>query len=139
MCPCHFCFVDAYFVTSVKICTMMIEMSSKQSISQLHTVYYIYYIYICIQSAAAGAAMCVAILLLLLQKQCCCFLLLFVIVCRIAKIWCCFIEPHPSVVFLFIQTLFIFDVPLPLAVIAAMRGAKAGVSPPRRSPPCTRN
>ena len=77
-------FVDAmYFVTSVKMCTMVIEVSSAQSRSR-----FCIYIYRCMQSAAAAAAaaaLCVDILLLLLKQQCCCSLLLFVIVGRMAK------------------------------------------------------
>ena len=60
------------------------------------------------------------------------------------QICCWFIEYDPSVLFLFIQTRFIFDVPLgstvrrinaldlpTSSIIPSMRGAKAGVSPPR--------
>ena len=48
-CQFHFVFVGAmYYVTDVKICTMMVEVSSEQSRSQ--------FIFICTQSAAAAAA-----------------------------------------------------------------------------------
>ena len=63
--------------------------------------------------------------------------------------WCWFIESDPSFFFLFIQTRLIFEVPLggtvshlrsrfaysTSSVIAGMRGAKAGVIPPRGRPP----
>ena len=108
---------------------------------------------ICIQSATAAAAaaavaaaLCVSLLLLLLQQQCCWFLLLFVIVCRMTKYDVGLMNLIPF--FLFIQARFTFDVPLgstvshlrlgspASSVIAGMRGDKAGVSPPRRSPLC---
>ena len=131
-------FVGAvHLVTSVKICTMMIEVSSEQSRSQL---------YICIQSAAAAAAaaaLCVAILLSLLQQRCCCFLLLFVIVCWIAKFGAGSLNLIPVFSFSsFKRDLFLMytlavlcrihglDFPTSSA-IAGMRGVNAGVSPPR--------
>ena len=66
------------------------------------------------------------------------------------KICCWFIESDSSVFFLFIQTRYILNVLLgstvaftasifllkTSSVIAGMRGAKAAVSPPRRSPTC---
>ena len=68
------------------------------------------------------------------------------------QICCWFIEFDPSVFLLFTQTRFVFDVPLgstdvthlqsrwpTSSVIAGRRGAKAGVSPPRRIPPCKYN
>ena len=79
-------------------------------------------------------------------------LLLFVIVCRMAKIAAGSMNLIPSsVVFLFIQTRSIFNVRTPwqycrvhgldllntYSVIMGMRGAKTGVSPPRRSHHCT--
>ena len=100
-------------------------------------------------TAAAAAAPCVAVPPLLLLQQ----LLLFVIVCRMAKMVAGSLNlTASSVIFLFMQTRFIFNVcRLPLgstvvfaasisytasSVITGIRGAKAGVIPPRRRPPC---
>ena len=86
--------------------------------------------------------------------SCCCLLLLFVIVCRTAKLLLWFSASDSSVFFLFIQTRFFFNAPLGstycrifsvnfftynthhtyILGITGMRGAKAGVSPPRWSP-----
>ena len=127
-----------YFVTSVKICTMTIKMS-EQSRSQL-------YIY---EYSVLPLLLCVAILLLLLQHvKCCCFPLLFAIVCRMAKFGAgplnLILAPysssfkrelllmHPLAVLYHICGL---DLPTS-SVITGMRGANAGVSPPRRSPLC---
>ena len=109
--------------------------------------------FMCIQSAAAAAAagaaaLSVAILLLLLQQQCCCFLLLFVIVCRMAKFVAGSLNLIPVFPFSSFNAIYfwwyplaalcrIYGLDLPTSsVIAGMREAKAGVSPPRRSPPC---
>ena len=95
-----------YFVISAKVCTMMSEMSSEQSRSQL------YIIYICLQSAAAAAALCVALLLLWLLAAAA---MLFPTAVRHrvpdGQIWCWFIEYDLSVFFLFIQTRFFFYPP----------------------------
>ena len=96
---------------------------------------------------SVASALCVAILLLLLQ-----LLLLAAVRRRVpdGKICCWFIESDSSVFFLFIQTRYILNVLLgstvaftasifllkTSSVIAGMRGAKAAVSPPRRSPTC---
>ena len=101
--------------------------------------------YLFIQSAAAAAAAA-------LYRCCWCSscLLLFVIVCRMAKNCYWFVESDSIQCFLsFIQTRFIFNVFAPWqhcriygldlptsSVITGMGGAKAGVSPPRRSPAC---
>ena len=69
-------FSTTYFVTSVKICTM-IEVSSEQWKGQLCTY---------ADRMLLPLLMCVAVLLLLLHQQYCCFVLLFVIVCRMAKL-----------------------------------------------------
>ena len=83
----------------------------------------------------------------LLQQRCC--LLLFVIVCRMVKFVAGSLNLIPAFS-LIIQTRDIFLIPLgsvvaftgldlpTYLVITGMRGAKAGVSPPRRSPPCNR-
>ena len=101
---------------------------------------------LCIRSAiaaAAAAALCVATLLLLQ------LLLLFVMVCRMAKLLLWSIVSDSSVFFLFIQTRYTFMYPLVVlshlrprfayyntsSAITGIRGAKAGVSPPRRSLP----
>ena len=91
------------------------------------------------------------LLLLQQQEQCCCFLLLFVIVCRMANFGADLLNLISVIYFsLFKRNLF-FVYPLAVLfvaftisiclrtswVIAGMRGAKAGVSPRRRSPPCT--
>ena len=92
--------------------------------------------------------LCVSKLLLLLQQQCCCFLLFPAVSCCHRELdgnsrWQ-FNESDPSVCFLFIRTrtpwqyycrFYGLDLPTSSA-IASMRGAKAGVSPPRRSPAC---
>ena len=57
-------------------------------------------------SAAAAVLLCSVLL------YCCCLLLLFVIVCRMAKNVLRFIPCDSSVLFLFIQTRFIFNVRL---------------------------
>ena len=84
----------------------------------------------------------------LLQQRCC--LLLFVIVCRMVKFVAGSLNLIPAFP-LIIQTRDIFLVPLgsvvaftgldlpTYLVITGMRGAKAGVSPPRRIPPCKCN
>ena len=91
--------------------------------------------YFCIRSAVAATAA----IMLLLQ------LLPFVMVCRVANLFLWFTSSDFSVFFLFIQTRVIFYVPLgsilsylrprfahnTSSVILGMRGAKAGVSPPR--------
>ena len=76
-------------------------------------------------------------------------LLLPAIVYRMTKFGCCwFIESDPSVLFLsfkrdlfFMYLLMVLSHLWPrfpyISVITAMRGPKAGVSPPRPSPPCT--
>ena len=106
----------------------------------------------CIQSAVAAAAAtaAAAILLLLLQQQCCCFLLLFVIVCRMAKFGAGSSNLIPVLFFSsFKRDIFSMNPSTVLlcrsygldsstfSVVAGMRGAKVGVIPPRRSPPCT--
>ena len=106
---------------------------------------------ICIRSAAAAAAaaaLCVAILLLLQQQQCCCFLLLFVIMCRMAKFVAGPLNLMPVYSFSSFKRDLLLMYPLAVlcrfygldlptsSVLMDMRGAKAGVSPPRRSPPC---
>ena len=58
-----------HFVASVKMCRMMIEVSSEQSRSQF------YMRTECCNHCAAAAALLL----------CCCLLLLFAIVCRMAK------------------------------------------------------
>ena len=108
---------------------------------------YIPDMYLFIQSAAAAAdaALCVAMLLTLLQ-----LLPLLVVAVRYrvphGKICHWFIESDSSAYFLFIQTrLYLLPVLSLLrprfacttsSAITGMRGAKAGVIPPRRSPPC---
>ena len=94
-------------------------------------------------AAAAAAALCVAILLLLLQ-----LLLAAAVRDRVqdGKNCCWFIESDSSVS---LQTRFMSMYPLTelsqlrsrfvyttSSVNTGMRGAKAGISPPRRSPPC---
>ena len=130
-------------------------MSSEQSRSHLT--------YICIQSAAAAAAAALraaTLLLLMQQQQCCCFLLVFVTVCRMAKSGPPSLNLIPVFCFSSFQLdLFlmypmaarcriffscsawqyrrIYDLDLPTSPrIAAMRGAKAAVSPPRQISPC---
>ena len=96
--------------------------------------------------------LCVAVLLLLLQQQCWCFLLLFVIVYRMAENSCWFIKilymitvlpfssfkhglclVHPLAVLSHLRPSFAYcNAP---SVVTGMRGAKASVSPPWRSPP----
>ena len=71
-----FLLAPCIFVTSVKICAKMIEVSSEQS---RKSVLYAYIVLLPL------LLLCVAMLLLLQQYQCCCFLLLFVIVCRMDK------------------------------------------------------
>ena len=88
-------------------------------------------------------------------SSCCCMLLMFVIVCRMTKIRAVVYCIWSSV--FFIQTSLAFDVRTPWqycricsldlpitgaryrvsSVITGMRAAKACVSPPRRSPPCS--
>ena len=97
---------------------------------------------------AAAADLCV-VLLLLLHQQCCGFLLLFVVLCRMVKFWFWFVESIIPVLYFssFERGLF-FMYPLAVlcriygldwptsSVFTGMRGAKAGVSPPRRDPSC---
>ena len=112
--------------------------------------------FICIQSAAASAAaLCVPILLLLLMQQCCSFLLLFVIMHRAVKFVAgplnlipvfsfssfkhdlFFMVPLGSTAVSHLQPRFAYSLDLPTAsLITCMRGAKAGVSPPRRISLC---
>ena len=104
--------------------------------------------FVCIQIAAAAAA----------AAALCCYTAVVAAAAAAvrhrlpdAQFFCWFTESDPSVFFLFIRTRFIFDAP-PLAVlcriygldllrlvITGMRGANAGVSSPRRSPPCIIN
>ena len=89
--------------------------------------------------------LCVAILLLLLQQQ-----LLFVIVCRMPNFFAGSLNLIPVFSFSsFERDLFlmhplavlcrIYGLDLLRLVITGMRGANAGVSSPRRSPPCIIN
>ena len=90
-----------YLVTSVKICTMMIEVSSEQSRSQF---------YMHKESAAAAAVCCYTAVIAAATV----LLLPDTLRHRVPdrQICCWFIESDPSVVFLFIQTRFTSDVPL---------------------------
>ena len=73
-----------YFITSIKIYTMTIEVSSGQSRSQFY-----------------------------MHTACCCFLLLvFIIVYQMIKFVAGSLNFDPGVLFLFIQPRFIFNVPL---------------------------
>ena len=101
--------------------------------------------YLCEQSAAA--ALCVGMLLLQLAAAACCCCSSSSAGWQKLLLW--FIESDSSVIFLF-QLELIFMHPLAVlshlrprfvscntsSVVASMRGAKAGVSPPRRSPAC---
>ena len=100
-----------YFVTSLKVCVTgtMMEVSSEHSRSQ----FYAYRVLPPLLLLLCALLYC----LLLLQQQCCCFLLLFVVVCRIATFVAGSLNLHPT------------------SLITGMRGAKAGVSSPRPSPP----
>ena len=107
-----------FILTSVNIWTMIIDVLFEQSRSQFY-----------------------------MHTGCCCFLLLFVIVCRMTK----FLTGSLNLIPVFSFSSFKRDLFLmcPLAVlrriygldlltssvITGMRRAKAGVSPPRRSPP----
>ena len=102
------------------------------------------------------------LLLLLLLLLLCVFAILLAVAAAAAvrhrvtdgKIYCSFVESDSRFFFLFIRTPCIFHVPLgstvactasiylsyntyyTSSVTAGMRGAKAGISLPRRSPPC---
>ena len=85
-----------HFVTSIRICTMMIEVSSEQQRSRFY--------------------FCAYRVLLLLRLLCVAILLLLLLPAAVRRcvpdgqIWCWFIESDPSVFFVFIQSRFIFDV-----------------------------
>ena len=100
------------------------------------------------------------------MSACCCVVCCYIAFAAAAAACCCcssscawwqdlfpwFTASDPSVLFLFIPTRCIFNVPLGSTVAfsaslffpyisyiigTGMRGTKAGVSPPRRSPPCS--
>ena len=117
----------------------------------LYDVFYTWHVFIhteCCCRCCCCLLLCVAIPVLLLPQ-----LLLLLILCRMTKTVAGSSNLIPSSVFFpFIPTRLIFNVCIPLgctvaftasiclyitsAVITGMRGAKAGVSPPRHSPPC---
>ena len=88
-----------YFVTSAKTCTMMIEVSSEQWISQLFTIYRV--LLLCCSMCCYTAVVAAATVLVLPAA----------VRHRVpeGQVCCCFIESDPSVLFLFIHTRFIFD------------------------------
>ena len=104
-------------------------------------------LYIQSAAAAAAAACCSVAIPMLLQQ-----LLLFVIVCRMEKNCCGFIESDAIQCFLSHSITIYFQCMYPVAVLLShlrprfahttssvmtdMRGPKMGVIPPRRSPPC---
>ena len=104
-----------YLVTSVNICTVMIEVLSEQWRSHFDR----RYIQSAAAAAAAAAALCVPILLLL-QQQCLCFLLLFVIVCRRVKFVASSLNLIPVFYFIsFIRLLFLmYEHPLAVLLTA---------------------
>ena len=87
-----------FFCSSVRICTMMIDVSSEQSRSQ----FYMHTECCCCCSVCCYTAVVAAAAVMLLPAA---------VRHRVpdGQIWCWFIESDPSVFFLFIQTLFIFD------------------------------
>ena len=113
----------------------------------LHDVRVCICIYLPCTSAAAAALLCVAILLLLQ---------FLVIVRRMAKFvsvvpgFCvqCFVSLHSYTIYVqcayvplgstvvFTASIFAYNTSHTCSVITGMRGAKAGIRPPRRSPPC---
>ena len=133
-----------YFVTSVKICKMMIEVAPEQSRIS----------FICMHTECCCRHRCC----------CCCFVCCYTAAVAAAavlllpaavrhhvpdgQICCCFIESDPTQCFSSFKredflwyplaVLYrIYGLDLPTSsVTTGMRGAKAGVSPPRRSPPC---
>ena len=121
------------------VCTMMIEVSSEQPTRQfyMHTDCSCCRCSVCCYPAVVTAAP-----VLLLPAA---------VGHRVpdGQIYCWFIGPDSSVLFRFFQTRFISDIPigstcriydldLPMtsSVFTGMRGAKGGIIPPRRSPPC---
>ena len=135
-----FFFVGAIYFVTCTICTMMIKVSSEQSNGQFY-----------MRTECCRCCCCSCVLI-----HCCVVAAAAVLLLPAAvrhrvpdgQICCWFIEFDLSVFFLFIQTRFIFlctprqycriyalDMPTS-SVITGMHGAKAGVSPPRRTPPC---
>ena len=92
--------------------------------------------------------LCSSVLLYCLWCSCCCLLLLFVIMCRMAKFVAGPLNLMPVYSFSSFKRDLLLMYPLAVlcrfygldlptsSVLMDMRGAKAGVSPPRRSPPC---
>ena len=104
------------------------------------------YVFVSARDAFLLLLLCLAILLLL-QLQCCCLLLMFVIVCMcrmtpfVAVVYCTCLERclylnpwqccRTASIYLQFYTLNTYQAS---SNITGMRGAKAGGSPPRRSP-----
>ena len=136
VCYFHFVFVgDMYFIILIDICTMMIEVSSEQSRSQL-----------------------------CMHTECCCRRCFCSVCCYTAVVaaavrhrvpdgpfrcWLNLVPVYSFSLFSFKRDLFsmyplailcrIYGRDLPTSsVITGMRGAKAGVRPPWQSPTCTR-
>ena len=99
-----FCSIFSFFCSSVKLCTMMIEMSSEQSKKSVHM-----HTECC--CCRCCCCCCCSVCRYTVGVDAAAMLLLPAAVRHLVpdgQICCWFIEPHPSVFFLFIQTRSIF-------------------------------
>ena len=103
----------------------MMELSSEQSRSMFLYAFRVLLPLLLLFCVLLSAAACVAVLLCCCcsSSSAACFLMLFVTVCQMEKNCGWFIASDLSVLFLFIQTLVIFDVRVPLGSTVAFMGS----------------